>query len=159
MSGELLLETRGKTLPALGLSCLLTAGAALVFLRRLPLSGGAARGAAAALLAYVLFRILYPALRRLLPGRAAAAGTWTVTPETLYLNGTAIPREEIRQVYCWPNRDALGHAGGGWTVNLETDGGHHVLRTLSEGADADRSVRQLRAMVVALGYGSCWKEP
>ena len=69
MSGELLLESRKGTLPALLLSCLATAGLALVFVRRLPLQGGLARGGVAALLAYVLFRVLYPALRGLFPGR------------------------------------------------------------------------------------------
>lgn len=156
MSGELLLKTKSGALPALALSCLLTAGLALVFLRYLPLQSGLARGAAAALLAYVLFRVLYPALSCLFPEKTDPAGTWTVTPDTLYLNETAIPRSSIRQIYCWPNRNALGQAGAGWTVNIETDRGHHLLRTLTKGEDAKRSARQLRAMVAALGYGSRW---
>ncbi len=158
MSGELLLKTRSRALPALALSCALTAVLALVFLRYVPLPSGLARGGAAALLAYVLFRVLYPALSSLFPEKTGPAGTWTVTPDTLYLNETAISRSSIRQIYCWPNRNALGQAGIGWTVNIETDRGHHLLRTLTGGEDAKRSARQLRAMVVALGYGSRWAE-
>ena len=99
-----------------------------------------------------------PALRGLFPGRCGPAGIWRVTPDTLYLNGTAISRAGIRQVYCWPNRDALGHAGTGWPVNIETDRGHHVLRSLTRGEEAERSARQLQAMVTALGYGSSWRD-
>ena len=43
MSGELLLKTKSGALPALALSCLLTAGLALVFLRYLPLQSGRRR--------------------------------------------------------------------------------------------------------------------
>ena len=84
--------------------------------------------------------------------------SWRVTPDTLYLGETAIPRSSIRQVYCWPNRDALGHKGTGWTINIETTGKNQVLRSLTEGEDLERSVQQLRAMVVALGYGDRWEE-
>ena len=109
-----------------------------------------------ALLSSTVAFALYPALSCLFPEKTGPAGTWTVTPDTLYLNETAIPRSSIRQIYCWPNRNALGQAGAGWTVNIETDRGHHLLRTLTKGEDAKRSARQLRAMVAALGYGSRW---
>ena len=159
MSGELLLETKRwqQVLPALLLSCALTLAAALACLRYLPAQSGTARAAVAALLGYVLFRALYPALCGLFPQKGEA-GAWTVTEDALDLNGTRIPRSAIRQVYCWPNRNALGQAGTGWTVNIETDRGHHVLRSLTAGEDADRSARQLRAMVTALGYESSWRE-
>ena len=61
-------------------------------------------------------------------------------------------------MYCWPNRDALGHTGAGWTINIETTGKNQVLRSLTEGEDLERSVGQLRALVEALGYGSRWEE-
>ena len=160
MSGELLIKTRDwrQTLPAVILSCAAAAVLTFLFTRNLSLTG-LALGAVAALVAYVLFRVLYPVCARLFSkGAEAREGIWRVTPDTLYLNDTAIPRASIRQVHCWPNRDALGHTGAGWTVNIETTGKNHLLRTLTEGADADRSIRQLRAMVVALGYGSQWTD-
>lgn len=159
MSGELLIKTKNwrQILPALLLSCALTLAAALACLRYLPIQAGAAWSAGAALLGYVLFRALYPAICGMFPQRGAA-GTWTVTEEDLDLNGTRIPRSTIRQIYCWPNRNALGQTGTGWIVNIETDRGHHVLRSLTAGEDAERSVRQLRAMVTALGYESSWRE-
>lgn len=160
MSGELLLKNHSwrQVLPGLLLAAAAAAGVTFWALQYLPLEG-LAQAAVAALIAYVLFRVLYPVCTGLFSkGQTASAGTWRVTEDTLYLNDTAIPRSSIRQVHCWPNRDALGHAGAGWTVNIETTGKNHLLRTLTEGADADRSIRQLRAMVVALGYGSQWTD-
>ena len=160
MSGELLLKNHSwrQVLPGLVLSIAIAAGVTFLSLQFLSLTGFA-RGAVAAFIAYVLFRVLYPVCTGLFSrGKAASAGTWRVTPDTLYLNDTAIPRASIRQVHCWPNRDALGHAGAGWTVNIETTGKNYLLRTLTEGEDVDRSVRQLRAMVVALGYGGRWAD-
>lgn len=160
MSGELLLKNHSwrQVLPGLLLAAAAAAGVTFWALQYLPLEG-LAQAAVAALIAYVLFRVLYPVCTGLFSkGQTASAGTWRVTEDTLYLNDTAIPRSSIRQVHCWPNRDALGHAGAGWTVNIETTGKNHLLRTLTEGADADRSIRQLRAMVVALGYGSQWAD-
>ena len=160
MSGELLLKNHSwrQVLPGLLLAAAAAAGVTFWALQYLPLEG-LAQAAVAAFIAYVLFRVLYPVCTGLFSkGQTASAGTWRVTEDTLYLNDTAIPRSSIRQVHCWPNRDALGHAGAGWTVNIETTGKNHLLRTLTEGADADRSIRQLRAMVVALGYGSQWTD-
>ena len=160
MSGELLLKTHSwrQVLPGVLLCAAVAAVGTFLCLQFLSLTGFA-RGAVAAFIAYVLFRVLYPVCTGLFSrGKAASAGTWRVTPDTLYLNDTAIPRASIRQVHCWPNRDALGHAGAGWTVNIETTGKNHLLRTLTEGEDVDRSVRQLRAMVVALGYGGRWAD-
>ena len=161
MSGELILDDKSqwkRTVPAVLLSCLLAGGAAVVCLRHLPLEGSGLAICAAAL-AYALFRLLYPVCEKLFPaGKTGESGTWTVTPEMLLLNGTAIPRSTIKMVHCWPNRDALGHAKGGWTINIETTGKNHVLRSRTEGEDMERSACQLRAMVEALGYGSQWKE-
>ena len=61
-------------------------------------------------------------------------------------------------VHCWPNRDALGHQGAGWTVNIETTGKTELLRSRTGEKEAKQSARQLRALVVALGYGSAWAE-
>ena len=162
MSGELLIKTRSwrQTVPAVVLACAAAVALSLLFARFVPLEGGLARGAVLALVAYVLFRVLYPVCTRLFTGGTEArAGTWRVTEDTLYLNDLAIPRSSIRQVHCWPNRDALGHAGTGWTVNIETTGQNQLLRSLTEGADAARSAEQLRALVEALGYGGRWQEP
>lgn len=161
MSGELILDDGGRwkrMVPAVLLSCLLAGGVTVACLRHLPLEG--LEGTiCAAVLAYVLFRLLYPVCEKLFPAKKAGeTGTWTVTPEMLLLNGTAIPRSTIKMVHCWPDRDALGHARGGWTVNIETTGKNHVLRSRAEGEDREHSVRQLRAMVTALGYGSQWRE-
>lgn len=126
-----------------------------LFLRRVELTG-LARGIVAALGAYVLFRLFYPMLRGLFPGGGERTLLWHVTPDTLVLGREEIPRGAIKAVHCWPNRDALGHAGAGWTVNIETTGKNHLLRSLTEGEGLDQSVRQLRALVVALGYGGQW---
>ena len=160
MSGELLIKTRSwrQVLPGLILAAAAAAGLTFLAMQRISLTG-LAQGAVAALIAYVIFRVLYPMCTQLFSrGTEAQAGTWRVTPDTLYLGETAIPRSSIRQVYCWPNRDALGHKGTGWTINIETTGKNQVLRSLTEGEDLERSVRQLRAMVVALGYGDRWEE-
>ena len=161
MSGELLLENNGRwkrIVPAVLVTCLLTGGVMALCLRRLSLTG-MGLAITAALTAYVLFRVLYPIFDQAFSkGERGEGGTWRVTLDTLYLNDTAIPRSTIKMVHCWPNRDALGHAGTGWTVNIETTGKNHLLRSLTGGEDADRSIRQLRALVVALGYGARWQE-
>lgn len=110
MSGELLLKNHSwrQVLPGLLLAAAAAAGVTFWALQYLPLEG-LAQAAVAALIAYVLFRVLYPVCTGLFSkGQTASAGTWRVTEDTLYLNDTAIPRSSIRQVHCWPNRDALG---------------------------------------------------
>ena len=47
---------------------------------------------------------------------------------------------------------------GGLDVNIDTQGKNQVLRSLKEGEDVERSARQLRALVIALGYQSRWPE-
>lgn len=159
MSGELLLVNGGwgRTALALAGSGAASLGLTILLLSRVPLEGLALL-IAAAVLVYVLFRLFYPVILNLLPRQKDRSGTWTVTPDTLYLNETAIPRDTIKMVHCWPNRDALGNAGAGWAVNIETSGKNHLLRSLSAGEEAERSVRQLRALVIALGYGAQWRE-
>ena len=116
---------------------------------------GLALTVTAALLCYVLFRVLYPAVSQLIgKGEGGRTVTWTVTADALVLDGQSISRSSIKQVHCWPNRDALGHTEAGWTVNIETQGKNQVLRSLKEGENVERSARQLRALVIALGYQS-----
>lgn len=159
MSGELILENKSwaRTALALAGTCVPAVGLTVLLLSYVPLEGLPLL-VCAALLVYVLFRVFYPAVSRLLPRGQEQPRTWTVTPDTLLLGETAVPRDTIKMVHCWPNRDALGHAGAGWVVNIETTGKNHLLRSLSEGEAADRSVRQLRALVIALGYGAQWRE-
>ena len=160
MSGEVMIENGswGRTALALVCSCAVAGGATFPVVSRLSMEG-MPLVIAAALLGYVLFRICYPRFSKLFPQREDRVLTWTVTPATLTLGETAIPRDTIRMVHCWPNRDALGHTGTGWTVNIETTGKNQLLRSLTGGDGADRSARQLRALVVALGYGAQWPEP
>ncbi|SFP48121.1 hypothetical protein SAMN05216343_10829 [Oscillibacter sp. PC13] len=159
MSGELILENGswGRTLFALVGSIALSVGLTFLMVSRLSMEG-LTLAVVAALTAYVLFRLLYPVFFKAFPQQKSQALTWTVTPDTLTLGQTVIPRSTIKMVHCWPNRDALGHAGKGWTVNIETTGKNQLLRALTEGEDAARAARQLRALVIALGYGSQWTE-
>lgn len=160
MSGELLLEKKsgGRYAVTLLLACAAAGVLTWMALSRLHMEG-LALTVTAALLCYVLFRVLYPAVSQLIgKGEAACSVTWTVTEDALVLDGRSIPRSSIKQVHCWPNRDALGHAEAGWTINIETTGKNQVLRSLKEGEDAERSARQLRALVTALGYQSRWPE-
>ena len=69
---------------------------------------------------------------------------------------SAPPLRSIKNVYCWPNRDALGVTNPGWTVNIKTTGKNLLLRSLREGEEAERSALRLRALVVALGYEDNW---
>ena len=156
MSGEVKVRKSDwqRTLAAVLLGCLLDGVLMYLFLRRVELTG-LARGIVAALGAYVIFRLLYPMTAGMFPGGREET-TWMVTADKLVLGQTEIPLDTIKMVHCWPNRDALGHAGAGWTVNIETTGKNHLLRSLTEGEGLDQSVRQLRALVVALGYGGQW---
>ena len=161
MSGELLLEkkTGGRYAVTLLLACAAAGVLTWLVLSRLHMEG-LALTVTAALLCYVLFRVLYPAVSQLIgKGEGGRTVTWTVTADALVLDGQSISRSSIKQVHCWPNRDALGHQGGGWTVNIETTGKNQILRTLTEGEDLERSVTGLRALVAALGYDSQWQEP
>lgn len=160
MSGELMLKKSdsGRYVLTLLLACAAAGVLTWIALSRLHMEG-LALTVTAALLCYVLFRVLYPAVSQLLgKGEAVRTVTWTVTGGTLVLDGRNIPLDSIKQVHCWPNRDALGHSEPGWTVNIETTGKNQVLRSLKEGENVERSARQLRALVIALGYQSRWPE-
>ncbi|MBQ9330770.1 MAG: hypothetical protein IJ221_07325 [Oscillibacter sp.] len=163
MSGELTLERKSVWSVALALlaSAAVTAAVMLLCMRHLTIPDEKLGPMLmVAVLAYILFRVFYPAAEELLfHGRAAATVAWTVTAETLAIGGRTIRRADIKNVYCWPNRDALGNAQAGWTVNIETAGKNELLRSLTRGAEIDDSVRRLRELVAALGYGSQWPEP
>ena len=165
MSGTLLVEQENRwrrTLPAVLLSAV--GAGALTWLAFISLPQGIfsselALVACMALLAYVLFRVLYPAAVRLMPGGDAVQSIpWTVDDDALTLNGTALPRSAIKMVHVWPNRDALGIRSAGWVVNIETTGKNRVFRSLSEGENADRSAQSLEMLVTALGYGRQWEQ-
>ena len=158
MSGELTLEKTNwmGTLLAVLLACAVTVVLMLLFLPHLGLTGFA-RGAVAALGAFVIFRLLYPMTAGMFPGGREET-TWMVTADKLVLGQTEIPLDTIKTVHCWPNRDALGQKGRGWTVNIETTGKNTLLRSCTKEQEAKQSARQLRALVTALGYGSAWAE-
>ena len=158
MSGELILEANSswkRVLPALLLSCI-AAGALSAVLLSLVHLEGMGLAVTAALVVYVLFRIFYPALEKRLPGGGSRAVVWTLTGADLTVEGRTIPLSTIKNVYCWPNRDALGITSPGWTVNIETTGKNVLLRSLREGEETERSALGLRALVVALGYEDKW---
>ena len=161
MSGKLTLESGGgwkHTVPVTALSILAALAAAWFVATQLRLTGWTLT-IAAALTAYVVFRMLYGLLDRALPSTIPIrTADWSLTEDALTLDGQTIPRDTIRQVHCWPNRDALGHSLPGWSVNIETTGRNQLLRSLAEGPLADRSVQQLHDLVDALGYGVRWPE-
>ena len=159
MKGTLILESRGgwKTALPFVLAAVAAVLADLPTARHLPDAGAFARSALLAAMTYIWFRLFYYAFSLLLPkDERSRTVEWTLTEDTLTLDGEAIPRKNIRQVHCWPNRDALGFDHGGWKVNLEMAGGNRLLRSVKEGPAAEISARQLRELVEALGYGSRW---
>ena len=130
----------------------------MVLLRYMPHSGPTA-AVGTAILAYVLYRVFYKSFFAMMAEKKLQGHMrWFVTKEEVVLGPTVIDRSAIRNVHCWPNRDALGNVLGGWTVNIETTGKNHLLRSLKEGPDMERSVNSLHALVEAMGYGRNWKE-
>lgn len=158
MSGELTLEKSGwlRVAVTVAVVCVVDAALMVFLLPHLHLTG-MAQAVVCALTAYLLFRLLYPALEGLLPGGKRTV-SWSVTATELRLGSQTVDRDTIKMVHCWPGRDALGNRRGGYTVNIETTGKNLLLRSAAEGQDADVSARQLRALVVALGYGRQWPE-
>ena len=158
MSGELILENGSwwkERLPAAAATAL--ASALVVCPISLWLSRRGVEGLmlhiGGGILVLVLWWSLYPVvLGWLSKGSRDRIVSWTVTPDTLVLGEASIPRESIKMVHCWPNRNALGTSAAGWTVNIETTGKNRVLRSLTEGEDVERSVRLLGELVAALGY-------
>ena len=158
MSGELILEKSGwpRLAATVAAVCALDAALMVFLLPHLHLTG-MAQAVVCALTAYLLFRLLYPAISALLPGGQQSV-SWSVTATELRLGGQTVDRDTIKMVHCWPGRDALGNRRSGYTVNIETAGKNFLLRSAAEGQDAEKSAAQLRALVSALGYGRQWPE-
>lgn len=158
MSGELTLEKSGwpRLAATVAAVCALDAALMVFLLPHLHLTG-MAQAVVCALTAYLLFRLLYPAISALLPGGQQSV-SWSVTATELRLGGRTVDRDTIKMVHCWPGRDALGNRRSGYTVNIETAGKNFLLRSAAEGQDAEKSAAQLRALVSALGYGRQWPE-
>ena len=158
MSGELTLERSGwpRLAATVAAVCALDAALMVFLLPHLHLTG-MAQAVVCALTAYLLFRLLYPAISALLPGGQQSV-SWSVTATELRLGGQTVDRDAIKMVHCWPGRDALGNRRSGYTVNIETAGKNFLLRSAAEGQDAEKSAAQLRALVSALGYGRQWPE-
>lgn len=158
MSGELIVKGGGGKKTALSL--ILTA--ALVILVMMPmarvlqtnLQTGMLTQIGIAILVPILIWLLYPQMAKLLPGGKDGGKQtlrWSIQNQTLTLGDTEIPLSEIKMVYCWKKND-------GWTVNIETTGKNVLLRSLDEGAEAERSAQRLYDLVEALGYRAQWKE-
>lgn len=140
MSGEITVQERSLKAELVTLILAGAAASALTLvLFRVARVGGAVAGIAGALSAYVAYRILYGALNPSTSRRIA----WALTDAELLLDGNTIPRASIRGVYCWPNRDALGHTRPGRVVNIETGRRNTLLRS----SDA----QALETLVHALG--------
>lgn len=112
MSGELTLERSGWPRVAVTVAAVCVVDAALMvfLLPHLHLTG-MAQAVVCALTAYLLFRLLYPALEGLLPGGKRTV-SWSVTATELRLGGDTVDRSRIKMVHCWPGRDALGQPPG-----------------------------------------------
>lgn len=160
MSGELTLSNHQLkgTFLAVGLSIAASAVLALLLLHYLPLEAGFARGALSAFIAYVLFRLFYPICTQSVRTEPTRVVHWQLSDNTLRLDETTIPLSTIRQIHCWPNRDALGHPQPGWTINIETTGHNTLLRSLTKAPGVNDSVAQLHALVDILGYGTRWPD-
>lgn len=154
MSGELTIKRSGgwRKAAALGIT------AAVIILVMLPmarmlstrLQTGLMTQIGIAILVPVLIWLLYPQMMKLLPGDKSASETmrWTIQSGVLTLGDAVVPQKSIKMVYCWEK-------DGSWTVNIETTGKNQLLRSVEGDA---RSVRQLYALVDALGYRSQWRE-
>ena len=159
MTGELILENSGwkRRLPAMAATAVAEAAvvwpAVALMLRR----GvhGLMLQISTAVLALVLWWVLYPAVSRLF-FREGEHGRvrWTLTGDSLTIGEDVIPLGTVKAVHCWANRSALGTADGGLTVNIETSGKNRVLRSLRSGQEAETSDRLLRELVEAMGYGA-----
>ena len=163
MTGELILKN-GKRwkqiLPAVVLTVVATFACVWPLIHHVK-AAGMMKGIMAALITYILFRTLYPALAGMMPGGAKVLRTaWSVTGDALTIGEDRIALADIKLVHCWPNRDALGHQLSGWIVNIETKPGHknRILYSLDEGQEVETSVERLHELVTALGYGARWVE-
>ncbi len=154
MSGEVTVKRKGgwQKAAALGITAglilLVTLPIARTLLRQL--ETGLMTQLGIALLVPVLIWLLYPQMLKLMPGGkdAGAVLRWTIAGGVLTLGERQIPLTSVKMVYCWEKN-------GDWTVNIETDGKNELLRSVEGDA---RSVRQLYALVDALGYRGQWHE-
>ncbi len=161
MEGELIVKGKGR-----GRQIVLTAlcTGILTFLLVLPMMRGwkitgLTAGLVTAAVTYILWRMLYPLLSRLLPGEKESRIPWTLEGEKLRLGAETLDLNRLKKVHCWPNRDALGNKNPGWIVNLETtQGKNYLFRSLEEGEGLDQSIQSLKTLVEALGYGSSWAQ-
>ena len=159
MTGELILENGGwkRRLPAAAaiavLALLVVWPAVKLMVRR---GGhGLMLQISTAVLALVLWWVLYPAVSRLFfREKENGRVRWTLTGDSLTIGEDVIPLGTVKMVHCWANRSALGTADGGLTVNIETSGKNRVLRSLRSGQEAETSDRLLRELVEAMGYGA-----
>lgn len=154
MSGEVTIKHSGgwqRRLLALAITAAITILVMLPMVRMLQarLQTGLMTQMGIAILVPVLIWLLYPQMMKLLPGEKSACETlrWTVRDGVLTLGEAVIPQKSIKMVYCWQK-------GDDWTINIETIGKNHLLRSVEGDA---RSVRQLYALVDALGYRSQWR--
>ena len=154
MSGELTIKRSGgwQKAAALGITAVVILLIMLPMARMLSarLRSGLMTQIGIAILVPVLIWLLYPQMMKLLPGAKSASETmrWTIQSGVLTLGDAVVPQKSIKMVYCWEK-------DGSWTVNIETTGKNQLLRSVEGDA---RSVRQLYALVDALGYRSQWRE-
>lgn len=164
MTGELILKNAKRwkqILPAVVLTALATFACVWPLMTRVQTGDMMMRAIMAALVTYILWRVLYPVLAGMMPGGdKILKQTWTLSDGTLRLNEKTIALSDIKMVHCWPNRDALGHQLSGWIVNIEMKGSkkNHILYSLDEGQNVDASVESLHQLVTALGYEARWVE-
>lgn len=165
MKGELTLKNGNgwkKTLPAALLTAVLTFACVLPMMRHMKKEQGLMMLIMVAIVTYILWRVLFPVLTGLVPGEKTHTVPWTIADGVLTLGEDKITLSDIKEVHCWPNRDALGNAQPGWTVNIEMAGKqkNRVLRTLDDSKqDVSGSEEKLHALVDAMGYGANWKAP
>ncbi len=144
MSGEISVKERNLKAEFAALALIFAiAFVATSFLLRLFDMSAATRNAAGALTAYIIARVGYGLLN---PGGNVRRIAWELTDAALILDGKEIPRDAIRAVHCWPNRDAFGHARPGLVVNIET-GNNILLRSADGGEELAELVRALGGQV------------
>ena len=154
MSGELTIKRSGgwRKAAALAITAVVILLIMLPMARMLSarLQAGLMTQIGIAILVPVLIWLLYPQMMKLLPGAKSASETmrWTIQSGVLTLGDAVVPQKSIKMVYCWEK-------DGNWTVNIETTGKNQLLRSVEGDA---RSVRQLYALVDALGFRSQWRE-
>ena len=159
MTGELILENGGwkRRLPAAAATAVLALLVVWPAVKLMVRRGvhGLMLQVSTAVLALVLWWVLYPVVSRLFSKREGREPVrWTLTGDRLTIGEDVISLDTIKTVHCWTNRSALGTADGGLTINIETTGKNRVLRSVRSGAEAETSERLLRELVEALGYGA-----